>query len=208
MLIPASSAASAVLPSAELLPFPFHCFWSSRGGKLVPPSPCFTGGVLPGESQLQVPPIPLQIAHGGMNPSSMYCIPVPPNCSLGSGQGGNGPCLPRLPCSGCRRLAHELAVNQNARGRQFSASETCPHQALGEGGEPRVSKRDGRAPERDLISFPIIFSSCINFPYLKQILPENAFCVSGPVKTPPVTTCACPLLAASAKSQQFYVLLY
>lgn len=128
----------ASLSRAAPVPIPLllEQLWRKAGAS----QPLLTGRVLPGGSQLQVPPIPLQIAQDGMNPSSMYCIPVLPNCSLGSGQGENGPCLPLLPCSGCRRLAHELAVNQNARGRQFSASETCPHQALGEGGEPQVSK--------------------------------------------------------------------
>lgn len=80
------------------------------------------------------------IPTGGSHPSLCGLLHVPPNCSLGSGQGPNEPCLPLVPCSGCRGLLHELAVNQNAPGRQFSASETCPHQGLGEGGELPVSR--------------------------------------------------------------------
>lgn len=115
-----------------------HCSWSSCGGKLVPPTPAAMGDSHLEDPNLWVPPIPFADCSGGDEP--LNNLHVPPNCSLGSEQGENELSLPLLPCRGCRGLLHELAVNQNARGRQFCASETCPHQGLGEGGEPRVSR--------------------------------------------------------------------
>lgn len=135
----------------------------------------------------------------GMNPS---CTP---KLQPGRAKGAlPAPC----PLQWVQRAGPRAGCKSECRRKAIFCEGNLPSPSPGGGGELRVSRWDGRAPERDLISFPIIFSSCINFPYLKQILPENTFCVSGPVKTPPVTTCACPLLAASAKSQQFYILLY